>query len=95
MAADAELAVKIRAADGVWSCKSLTLGSGTTTAGFYYYGITPSATTAPLLVNGDLVNNGTLNVSISGVNAAVGTYPLISYTGTLTVGILGSVSLLV
>lgn len=92
----ATLGVKILASEGRWSCKSLTLGSGTTTVEARFFGIAPSATTAPLQVEGNLVNNGTLKVTVScadGASVAVGTYPLIGYTGALTVGTLGAVTL--
>ncbi len=89
----AALGVRVLADDAQWGCKSLTLDTGSATVEFLFQGATPSAAQAPLLVNGDLVNGGTLNVTVSGVNAAVGTYPLIAYTGTLTEGVLGSVSL--
>jgi autotransporter-associated beta strand protein len=89
----ATVGVKVLAANGRWECKSLTLGSGVTTVRFVFSGMTPSTTTPPLSVTGDLVNNGTLNVSVSGVNVAVGTYPLIGYAGSLTAGTLGTVSL--
>ena len=93
LASGAALGLRVAASDGQWSCKSLTLGSGTTTVEFRFYGATPSATTAPLLVSGDLINNGTLNAAVGGTSIAVGTYPLIRYTGTLTVGTLGSLTL--
>lgn len=93
VAPGAALGVRVLATDAQWSCKSLTLASGTTTVRFIFSGVSPSGTTPPLLVNGDLVNNGTLNVTVSGVNPAVGTYPLIAYAGSLTVGALGTVAL--
>ena len=92
----ATLGLRILASDAQWGCKSLTLGSGATTAEFRFSGATPSATTAPLLVSGDLVNSGTLNVTVfrsGGASVAVGTYPLVGYAGSLTAGTLGTVSL--
>lgn len=93
LASGTSLSLRVLASDGQWGCKSLTLGSGATTTEFRFYGTTPSTTTAPLLVGGDLVNNGTLNVTVAGTSIAVGTYPLIRYTGSLTAGILGAVTL--
>ena len=93
LASGATLTLRVLASEGQWSCKSLTLGSGTTTAEFRFYGATPSTTVAPLLVSGDLANSGTLNVTVGGTSVAVGTYPLIRYTGTLTAGTLGTVTL--
>ena len=93
LASGATLSLRVLASEGQWNCKSLSLGSGTTTAEFRFYGVTPSATTAPLLVSGDLINSGTLNITVGGTSVAVGTYPLIRYTGSLTAGTLGAVTL--
>ena len=88
------LALKVLSSGGHWSCKSLTMGSGAVTADFHFYGATCSETVAPVLVNGDLVNNSTLMVTLSGAAVATGTYPLISYIGSLTgSGSLGAVTL--
>ena len=89
----AKLGVRVLTGGGQWSCKSLTLGAGTTTLELNSYVAAPSASTAPVQVNGNLVNNGTLNVTLAGVGYAVGSYPLIRYTGALTVGTLGTVTL--
>ncbi len=93
LASGATLGLRVLANEGQWNCKSLTLNSGTTTAELRFYGATPSATTAPLLVSGDLINNGTLNVTVGGISIPIGTYPLIRYTGSLTAGTLGTVTL--
>ena len=90
----AALGVRVLTNDGQWSIKSLALGSGATSAEFNFFAVTPSTVTAPLQVNGDLVNNGTLNATIAGVGFTAGAYPLIHYTGTLTPGTLGTVTLL-
>ena len=93
LASGATLSLRVLASEGQWNCKSLSLGSGITTVEFRFYGAVPSATTAPLLVSGDLVNSGTLNVTVGGTSVALGTYPLIRYTGTLTAGTLGTVTM--
>jgi len=93
VASGATVGVRVLSDGGRWGCKSLTLGSGTSTAKFIFSGVSPSATMAPLSISGDLVNNGTLNVAVSGLNVPVGTYPLIGYAGTLTIGTLGTVAL--
>lgn len=93
LASGASLSLKVLSSEGQWSCKSLSLGSGTATAEFRFYGASPSTTTAPLLVSGDLVNSGTLNVTVGGTRVALGTYPLIRYTGSLTAGSLGTLTL--
>ena len=87
------LGVRVLSGGSQWSCKSLTLGSGTTTVELSFYAATPSTTVAPVQVNGDLVNNGTLNVTIASGMFAVGAYPLIHYTGAEPAGSLGSVVL--
>ncbi len=94
LAAETALSLRVYSADSAWSCKSLALGGGAVTAGFIFYGASPSAATAPLLVNGDLVNAGTLNVAVDGAALTNGVYPLIRYTGALAGGgTLGSVTL--
>jgi autotransporter-associated beta strand protein len=94
LGAGTTLALKVVANEDPWSCKSLALGGGAVTADFLFRGASPSVTVAPLRVNGDVVNNGTLNVTLGGAAVATGTYPLIRYTGELTgSGSLGSVTL--
>ncbi len=78
------LGLQIFSNGGQWSCKSLSLASGTITVDFRFRGVSPSEATAPLLVNGDLVNNAVLNVTVGGAAVATGTYPLIRYTGERT-----------
>ena len=93
VASDATLGAKVLTSGGQWSCGALTLDSGTTTVEFDFTAL-PSTTVAPMLINGDLVNNGTLNVSIvNGTFFTGSTNPLIQYTGSLTVGTLGTASL--
>jgi autotransporter-associated beta strand protein len=78
---------------GQFTCTGLTAGATGTDVTYADFNCTawnPGAT-APLLVNGNVVNNGTLNVIVRGGTLAVGTYPLIKYTGALTVGTLGTV----
>jgi autotransporter-associated beta strand protein len=94
LGADTALGLHILASEGQWSCKSLSLASGTVTVDFRFHGVSPSETTAPVGVNGDLVNNAALNVTLGGAAVASGTYPLIRYTGSLAgSGSLGTVTL--
>ncbi len=94
LGAGTTLGLRMLASEGQWSCKSLALSGGAVTVDFHFYGASPSLTTAPVLVNGDFVNNGTLNVTVGGAAVATGTYPLIRYTGSLTgSGLLGSAAL--
>ena len=93
VAAGATLGVQVLTNGGQWSCHGLTLNSGSTTTEFDLY-VPPSSTIAPLLVNGNVINNGRLNVTVLGAGFADGgRYPLIKYTGTLTVGTLGTIAL--
>ena len=92
VASGATLGVKLLTSGGSWGFKTLTLNSGTTTAAFDFSAAAPSTTIAPLQLTNTLVNNGTLNVTVSGA-FATGVYPLIKYFGTLTVGTLGTVTL--
>ena len=77
--------VQVNAANGQFIItNSLTFGTGTSGMEFSYAsGLGPSASTAPLLVVGDLTNNGTVSVDVLSGNLALGQFPLIKYTGTL------------
>ena len=67
---------------GRWVCSNLTYSVGTTYLDINFGSIYPSATNAPLLVTGNLTNNGTLNLIVrSSVGINVGVYPLLKYTG--------------
>jgi fibronectin-binding autotransporter adhesin len=63
---------------------SMTFGAGTATLQFIYAnGVSPSSTTAALLVtNGALTANGTVDLNVICGSLAVGTYPLIQYAPT-------------
>jgi|GEM_PF-4373482 len=88
------LGLKISSGDAPWRCKSLTVGAGAVMAELRFSGAVLSETTAPILVGGDIVNNGTLNIALSGVSVELGTYPIIRYTGEMSGnGSLGSVAL--
>jgi len=83
VASGATNGVRIMATGGQWTCSSLTYGAASSAADFYFTA-TPSTTTAPLNISGDLTLNNTLNIIVrSGVGIPVGTYPLIKYGGTL------------
>jgi len=65
-----------------WACSNLTYRAGTTYLDINFGSSYPSTTAAPLLVNGNLTNNGTLNLIVrSSVGIGAGTYPLLKYTG--------------
>jgi len=84
---------KVLTSGGQWVGTNMTFSSGTTTnAEFDFSAALPSTSVAPVLLLGDLINNGTLNVKIVG-GVFAGTYPLIKYNGSLTVGTLGTVTL--
>jgi len=77
-----------------WDCSSLTLSGGTVTTRLRFYGMAPSASSAPLRVNGDLVNAAVANFIVEGSVINAGTYPLIQYMGEVSgSGSLGSVTL--
>ncbi len=65
---------------------NLTISAGTTYADFNFNGLTPSTTTAPLFVNGNLAFTVTPNIIVRSPNGTIapGTYPLIKYAGTLS-----------
>lgn len=81
------LDVKINDTSKQWFCKSLTCGVGAPVLYFdYNYSgtyLTPSATTPPLVVNGDVDFTATPTVYVdAGLALPAGTYPLVTWTGT-------------
>ena len=84
VAAGATNGVKVAAANGQWSCKSLTCNSGTTYADFDFGSVAPSTATAPLSIGGNLATNGTVQVIVrNGTGFTAGQiYPLMAWTGT-------------
>ena len=82
VAAGATNGVQVAAFGGQWACSNLTYCAGTTWLDINFGASYPSASTAPLLVNGNLTNLGTLNVIVrAGGGIGVGVYPLVKYTG--------------
>jgi autotransporter-associated beta strand protein len=63
---------------------SLTFSSGTPTADFQFGSLTPSTTTGAIQVNGNLNFTAPPAVTVEGTALAVGTYPLIQYSNTLS-----------
>ena len=76
--------VQVLAAGGRWACGGLTNLSGSW-VDFNFGSVTPSTTTAPLLVVGNLsfTNGANIIVRNNGATLNVGQYPLIKY-GTLS-----------
>jgi autotransporter-associated beta strand protein len=88
VASGSALGVRVASDGGQWGLGALTLNSGSTTAEFDF-AVAPSTITAPMFVNGDLINNGTLGISVISDSLISGaTYPLIQYSGSLTIGAL-------
>ena len=58
--------------------------NGTPTASFQFGVLAPSTSVAPLQVNGNVAFMATPNVSVGGTAIAMGSYPLIKYTGTVS-----------
>src|ERR1017187_8974772 len=67
-----------------WSIGTLAFTNGTTTASFQFGALSPSTTKAPIQVTGNVAFTATPNVTVGGTAIAVGTYPLIKYTGTVS-----------
>ena len=68
-----------------WTCAGLTYAGGVAGLEFDMAQFPVSAALAPLQVNGDLNVAGTVEVAVrNGFWTAVGSYPLVSYTGTLS-----------
>ena len=67
-----------------WTCAGLTFNSGSTLDFNFGYSLAPSASLAPLNVNGAAAFSGTPTVTIEagGFPAGSGTYPLMTWTST-------------
>ena len=63
---------------------ALTFQNGTPTVSFQFGALAPSTTVAPIQVAGNVAFTATPNVNAGGTAIAVGTYPLIKYTGTVS-----------
>jgi autotransporter-associated beta strand protein len=81
--AGATNSVQILAANGQWICGGLNCASGGY-LDFNFGGVTPSATIAPLQINGNLTLAGANIIVRSAGALALGQYPLIKYTNTLS-----------
>ena len=76
--------VQIVATGGQWLCGGLTNNAGSY-LDFNFGSVTPSTTTAPLQVLGNVaLTNVNLIVRNAGGTLGVGLYPLLQYTGSLT-----------
>ena len=69
--------------NGQWTCAGLTYAAGNTYADFNFATVPGTNAPAFLKVNGNLTNNGTINVICRGAIPS-GQFPLIKYTGTLS-----------
>jgi len=84
VAANATNGVQKVAGGVTWDIAGLTYAPGNTWLDLNF-SAAASILTAPITVNGNLAINGTLNVMIHGTALwAAGTYPLIQYTGSLS-----------
>jgi len=84
VAANATNGVQKVLGGATWSIAGLTYASGNTWLDLNF-SATAGLSTAPITVNGNLAINGTLNVIVRGTALwAAGTYPLIKYTGSLS-----------
>jgi autotransporter-associated beta strand protein len=63
---------------------ALTFQNGTPTLSFQFGLLAPSATVAPVQVNGNVAFAATPLVNVGGAAIALGTYPLIKYTGAVS-----------
>ncbi|MDD2598805.1 MAG: autotransporter-associated beta strand repeat-containing protein [Kiritimatiellae bacterium] len=88
VAGNATNGVRVASYGGQWACAGLTHNGGATALEFDFGRVPPCDWAAPLQVNGDLTINGAVGVVIcNGVWGNTGTYPLVSYTGTLSGGV--------
>ena len=78
------LSVQVANAGQYWSIGNLTYAAGLPTADFNYGVLPPSATIAPIQAAGNVAFTVTPNITVEGSAIAVGSYPLIKYTGTIS-----------
>ncbi len=67
-----------------WVCAGLDFASDATALEFTFGGVTLSTSLAPLRIGGNLTFNGTPAVTVAAFNLPVGTYPLLTWTGSLS-----------
>jgi autotransporter-associated beta strand protein len=80
----ASLGVTSAGSGSPWTCPSLTVNPGGAYAGLKFnFTASPSITTAPLNVTGDVTFNATPMVFINGNNVAAGSYPLMVVGGAV------------
>jgi fibronectin-binding autotransporter adhesin len=85
VSAGATNGVLLASANGQWICGNLTFSSATSVADFNFNGLTPSTTTAPILVNTNLTFTATPVFVVRSTNGiSIGQYPLIKYAGALS-----------
>ena len=82
--ASATLGLSVTDTAKLWCCTGLSVNGASAALEFAFGGLAPSASQAPLRVNGDLRFDATPAVAVSGWNLAPGTYPLVTWTGTLS-----------
>lgn len=63
---------------------NLTYAAGTVTEDYNFGSLTPSTTVAPIQVSGNVVCTVAPQFTIEGSSISAGTYPLITYTGSVT-----------
>ncbi len=83
--ANATNGIQVVTAGGQWACAGLTNNTGNnSTLNFDFTTNTPSTSTAPLQVNGNVTFNGTVTINLLNANnfQAGNSYPLIAYTGS-------------
>lgn len=95
IASGATNTVLVAAANGQLICNApLTLAAGTTTLQFQYGGNVPFGSTAPMLLNSGFNVNGAVNVvALNGI-PAVGQYPLIKWTNSISSGTFANFTLI-
>jgi fibronectin-binding autotransporter adhesin len=73
-----------------WTLGTLTFASGSPTANFQFGLLSPSTSVAPVHVGGNVAFAVTPSVNVLGSAIAVGTYPMIAYTGSVSGTVPGS-----
>ncbi len=83
VAAGATNGVQLATAGGQFVCTNL-VATNASYMDFNFNGFAPSTTTAPLLVLGNLATTNIVSILVRNGAFGVGTYPLVTCTGTLT-----------
>ena len=79
-----ELSVQVNNVGQNWAVSGLSFNAGSPALDFNYGSFAPSTTVAPLQVGGNVAFGATPQITVEGSAIPVGTFPLVTYAGTLS-----------